>query len=1209
MGEASERKWTREQLSAINTRDKTLLVSAAAGSGKTATLTERIIRSLTDTESPVEISSLLIVTFTRAAASELRVKITKALENACKADPENKELERQLYLLPTAKIRTIDAFCNDILKNNTDTVGISPSYRLSDRAEEELLSQKILEGMIDALYADELCEVASSADFDKLTDCLTESKRRDDISDTFKLIYSKLETEVLGVKALLPLIEKLNPDNFTSVGESEYGSLMLGKLRGAAGHYLKIYESYEKEFSSGSEAESKYHPTLLDDMSLFNTLLEGDYSKIRELFKSEKLFTSLSSVRKNRSASMDEFKAYRDQAKTEISLFSKYFHYSEEDWKKLYSEMYPLLIVFYRCLEYFDKLFFEEKRRRNCFSYSDIARLAYNCLVKDGKPTDVALSMKKSFSAIYIDEYQDVNPLQNSIFEAISRENNRFMVGDIKQSIYVFRKAKPEIFANMKTSFPKLGEAEGDEAGIFMSENFRSDEAIIDFVNGIFDKIFSLTGESIGYEPEDRLIRGKNCVGVEYKKPQIVLIEKGDGVLDSEENVTALKIKELLEKGRKNDGTPILPSDIAILLRSAKEKDTKFASALEKLGIPSSTAAKDDFFLTSEVLLALSVLNSIDNPRRDVYLAGYMCSPLAGFTGGDIYRIRKEGSGGCLFEALVSYCEKHKDFEKGKSFLQQLSYYRTIAEGIGIEELIYKIYHETGLMALAVKNGGKDNLTLLYDYARGYESGSFKGLYSFINFINNIINKRDTEFDDKREGTEADAVKIMTCHASKGLEYPVVFLVDSGNRISNKDASARVAYSDELGLAFRLRTPSGLLPVDNPVRDIINLYNSSKNYEEELRILYVALTRARERLFVVGTSPLDDSAEYLERCAMERAWLDSYSAGSLSSFLEIAIAASDTQPVGVFGFLDGEVLKYKECFETEEESAVDISSEDFGSDVIDIPDNGLAASKSIDVFEDLEEQTIDLKLYEEMKRRFDYRYPAELLTKLPEKLSVSKSSPTVLDGSEDLSLSVFENAEEKKILPSFAAKNPAEESAKRGIATHYFLQFCDLENLRNSGGEPELLRLVSGGFISKKDAERVRIDEIELFRGSKLFEKMLNAKKLYREFRFTVTIPASSLTSEEEKIAAYEGKNVLVQGVIDCISENPDGTLSLYDYKTDRLTKEELADKALAKETLRKKHATQLSYYAMAVERIFGRAPCEVEVYSLHLGDTVDVSL
>jgi len=1190
MEEKQVRSWTDEQLSAINNRDKTLLVSAAAGSGKTATLTERIIRSLTDKDAPKDIGSMLIVTFTKAATGELRAKITKALTDACEADPENKRLQKQLYMLPTAKIRTIDAFCNDILKNNTDAAGISPSYRLCEGAEEELLMRSLMNAMIDSIYCGELSEVASSEEFERLTDCLTESKKNEDLSDTFRYIYYRCDAEIEGVGSLLPLIEEISPKKFESIEKSRHGSYLMSKVKAMASHYLKGLLAQRREFAVTEGAEEKYVPIIESDIAAVKTVSQtNSYTEAREVMMREKTFVDLPSIKKGKTEKIEDYQAFRKYLREDFVSFKKYFYYTEEQWKKLYSDLYGLLLVFYRFLDRFDKIFFEEKKRRGIFSYTDIARLAYQCLMKDGKPTDIAENMKRQFSDIYIDEYQDVNPLQNGLFEAISRDDNRFMVGDIKQSIYVFRKAKPEIFAKMKATFPKLSEANGSYASIFMSKNFRSDKAVIDFVNGIFDRIFGLCGESIGYEKADRLTVGKDNSKygeLPYRKPELCLYSKKSCPEGGEAMIVAKKIKKLLDEGETlNSGEPIKPSDIAILMRSAEKKAPLYRDALESLGIPSLVAAKDDFFLTPEVLLTLSVLNSIDNPRRDIYLAGYMCSPIASFTADELYIIRNETREETLYDSLVTYCSRHPEFKKGGEFLDRLNYYRMIAEDVTVPSLLNKIYQETGLLSLAAKNGGKDNLMMLYDYSRSYEAGAYKGLYNFIHFINNISEKRDTEFDEKRDGASANAVRIITCHSSKGLEYPVVFLAECGTRIANKDAAKRVVFSDEMGFAFRMRTPSGLLPADNPVRDIINLYNYSKMYEEELRILYVALTRARERLYLVGQSAVDDTEKYLERCRMLKEGLDEYSAENLSSFLEIMLVASDG-------------IKVSDAYEFIGESRKDAEEPTEGEE-----------EKESDNNEEKEEEQIDTELKEELVRRFNYNYPTPTLSTLPEKLSVSKTSPTVLDGSDDFDAELIgdKDDEKKSVIPSFIRSIPEDESAKRGIATHYLLQFADLEYLYENGAEAELSRLRSGGFISKEDACRVRIDEIELFRSSELFLRMRRAKKLYREFRFTMKIPAEELTGNEDKALSYLGKEVLVQGVIDCIVEDEDGELSVCDYKTDRLTRAELSDKSLAEQTMRRKHSTQLYYYKRAVKEIFGKEPKRVEVYSLMLGDTVSV--
>lgn len=1206
----AERRWTDEQLSAINTRDKTLLVSAAAGSGKTATLTERIIRSLLDESAPMEIDSILVVTFTNAAASELRAKISRALTEAVEKNPGNKHLKRQLHLFPSAKIRTIDSFCNEILRANCDRVGLSPSYRIADTAETELLAISIIEGLIEAVYNGEIPEIASPDEFEELCDCLTDSKRTEELAEVFRVIALKCESAEYGIDLLNSLIDNYRADGLP-VEKTLYGGYLMTRLREMLDHYLSAYSRYLKIFSSDESVQNKYLPALESDRNLLIALRSAEsYGDVRRLILDFELVRLASVKNAEKTAYMESFASLRKMLKEDLTDMKGFFGYTEDMWHSLFASLHRLLSVLYRFEKYFDRIFLEEKRRLGALSYSDIERYTYKCLIKDGEPTDIAKNVAAQFEAVYIDEYQDVNSLQNRIFEAISRPNNRFMVGDIKQSIYGFRSARPEIFAGMKAAFPKLEDAKGDTASIFMSRNFRCDKAVVDFVNNIFDRAFGLVSESIGYSDGDRLGYSKlqEWGEPEYLYPQVCMLDKDTG---DPADVVARKISELLANGKLNNGQPVHPSDIAIVIRNASGKDVLYASALENRGIPSCISGAKDFFLSPEVLLALCLLNSIDNPRRDIYLAGLMCSPLFGFTADELYLIRKEG-GETLYEALLSYVKSNEWFIKGVAFIEKLEYYRTIAEGVGVDTLIYKLYRETGLMSLASMGGGKENLTLLYDFARSYEAGSFKGLYNFISFINNIIDKKTT-FDDSRAQSGVDAVKIVTSHASKGLEYPIVFFVEADSRIYNKERGSRLVFSEDFGICFRLRTPSGLAVVNNPVRDIINHQIHRKLYEEELRVLYVALTRARERLFVVGECPTVKRDEYELRLSVIRDNLSEYSFRNLSSYQEIILVCDGDRGLGENEFVrtpsDGELCSNGDT-PLKEAGKMCFDKNPALGEPDDIPSTGELCVKPLDALSD------------ELLCRFNFDYTDRYMTLLPEKMSVSQMSPTVLDGTDTESVSLesfnggeetlgdaaIENGEEKRLtLPAFASGNDADESAKRGIATHLLLQFCDLENLYSQGPSAELNRLTERGFISREDADRVRLREIEKFVRSELFSEMRRAKKIYRELRFNLRLPASQFTEDDEKIAAYSGKDILVQGVIDCIIEREDGSLALYDYKTDRLTREELVNQALAENKLRKSHKMQLTLYALAAEKIFGKAVETLEVYSLPLGDTVSM--
>ena len=1180
----AETRWTDEQLSAINTRDKTLLVSAAAGSGKTATLTERIIHSLTDPTSPMNIDSILIVTFTKAAAGELRAKISRALSKAVEENPENEHLKKQLYLLPSAKIRTIDSFCNEILRANCDRVGLNPGFRIADGAECELLAISILEGLIEAVYNGDLPEIASPAEFEELADCLTDSGKTEELSGVLRLISLKCDNAEDGIGLLGRMIESYNCKG-KAVEDTLYGGYLMDLLREMADHYLPTYESFERAFSLGDDAERKYYDIINGEYELLKRLHSASsYDEAREAILGH-AFPDLPIVRKGKTPLMEDYQLRRAPFKADLKGMQEHFLYTSEEWTQLYSSLYRVMSVLYRFECKFDELFTEEKRRLGALSFNDVSRYTYKCLVKDGEITDIARNVASQFDAIYIDEYQDVNKLQNSIFGAISRPDNRFMVGDIKQSIYVFRSACPDIFASMKKEFPLLKDAVGDQASIFMSKNFRCDRGIVDFVNNIFDKAFTCVKESIGYVPEDRLQFAKkyDFPEPEYKYPTLCMLDKNG---PSSPDAVAAKIAELLDGGKLNDGRPIRPSDIAIIIRNTKDRDVKYAEALERQGIPSCISAAKDFFLSPEVLLALCLLNSIDNPRRDIYLAGLMCSPLFDFTAEELYLIRECG-GATLYESLLAYTGANPDYAKGISFLNTLEHYRFISEGIGVDTLIQKLYRETGLMSLASRSGGKDNLTLLYDYARSFESGSFKGLYNFISFINNIIDRKTT-FDDTRARTGVDAVKIITAHSSKGLEYPIVFCVETNAQIYDKERNTRLAFCEDFGIAFRLRTPSGLALANNPVYSMVRHKIDLKIYEEDLRILYVVLTRARERLFIVGKCPNNEREKYDQKIALVRENFTPYAFKALSTYQDVISACEGSR------WLDTEEF----CGLTEADENTELEQTE-GEEPV--------------------EKTVNTAISEELTRRFTYKYPSPHLTTLPEKMSVSAMSPTVLDGSED-DPSIFaslvahsewetedEGKEKRSILPVFASGGTADESAKRGIATHLFMQFCNLELLTENGAAAELSRLVDSGFISPEDKERVRIDEIELFCRSNLLTRMTSAEKIYRELRFNVYLPAASFTTEDEKKAAYADRDILVQGVIDCIIVDRNGEITLCDYKTDRLSRAELADYSLAEKVLREKHTMQLSLYSLAIEKIFGKTPSKVEVYSLPLGDTISI--
>ena len=1180
------RVWTKMQKKAIDTRDRTLLVSAAAGSGKTATLTERIIVSMLDKESPVSIDEMLIVTFTRAAVGELRERIGRALREAMKENPASAELERQLYLLPSAKISTIDSFCASILRANADRVGVSPDFRIADTAEAEMLAEGILDGLISAIYEGDEEQVATPDELERLSECMTDTRSEGELALVILSLYNSTLSSLEGVGSIKALVSEYDPASFSAVENTRLGAYAIKLLMSAAEHYSGALVKIRAELLGRDEKKlAKMLEVIESDIEFLARLMaQKTYTGIRDVLSSYE-FPRTPSLRDD---TLPPITPLRRAMREDLSdRLVDCFSFTDSDWRTAYSELYKILSVLVNILYRFDELFVREKIRRGMLEYSDIERLTYECLWQGGELTDVALSEKRLYKAVYIDEYQDVNSLQNKIFEAVSTDRNRFMVGDIKQSIYGFRSANTDIFAEMKRTFPSI-ESSGDSpnASIFMSDNFRCDRGVIDFVNRVFDTIFSRLRESIGYLDGDRLSFSKIHEGgePEYRFPEIC-IASPDSFSDMKEDMSereasamtvAMKIRELLDGGVLDNGRRISAGDIAVIMRNARGREGVYKAALDSMGIPSAVADDTRFFLNSEVLLALCLLNSIDNPRRDIYLAGLLASPLYSFTPSELAIIGEERKE-TLYDSLVSYTERHS-YEKGARFIKELSRYRTLSEGMPTYELLSLLFGQTGLLAIASERGSRDNLMLLYENARKFEAGSYRGLYNFITYINGVIDRRNS-FDKREAPDKEDAVRIITAHSSKGLEYPIVFFVGAEESFnSSRGAAPRYVYKEGFGIGLYARTPSGLSLVENPTKAIINEYVKRRSLEEEARVLYVALTRARERLYVIA-APKKERYAYLSDIAVKREYLSDYSVYGLSSFAELILASGE--------------------FKT-------LSNDEFCSSSVKITDTRPDVCLPV---EEPEGDPVPALTSDVLRGRFSYEYPYKRRTLIPEKVSVSKLYPRLFDESDTqvLDLEAIDAEEEKAAyVPAFISGDTGDSKA-RGIATHLFLQFCDLEGLLCHGAKEELRILTDKKYISVRDSGLVRIKEAEMFLSSRLFGDMRSAMKVWRELRFNVKLPCEMFATELAAAESLKGEKVLVQGVIDCLILDTDGEYHLVDYKTDRLTREEMADRSLAEQRLRKSHSRQLGYYAEAVKIMFGKYPATVEVYSLPLGDTVDV--
>lgn len=1201
---------TPAQSSAVNTRDKTLLVSAAAGSGKTATLARRIIDSLIDKDAPAEISRMLIVTFTRASAADLREKISKELSKALLAAPDNKHLSKQLVELGNAHISTIDSFYYEIVKSNFQRIPLSQIPRIADSAEVAPINRAIMDKTIEDFYF-------GQEGFEHFTEHFTNARSSDTLADIFIFIYEKLLSLQNGVDALKDYQSMLLKAAEADFLDTKFGEVASNEAQAFFNYACGVTSDALELIKTDENALITLAPAFSDDISLWQTvngyIKEKNYEKAHEILKKPP-YTRLGSY-KGASQEIKALKDKRDALKKKVkTIAEKYFKYSQDtislsfkDNAKICGELHALLLKFHTRL-------MEEKAARGICTFNDIRRFVLNILCdKAGKPTEVALEYRNRFDYIYVDEYQDVDDVQDMIFKTIAKPDNRFMVGDIKQSIYTFRGADPSIFASYKRTLTPFRIKDDDGYSLFMSNNFRCDETVVDFSNAVSSFLFSNRAESIDYSKKDDLIFSKIYDDPDHvPAPAVVAItgvlpddipasslspEEKDRLAKCGAKYVAREIRRLVDTeqlaaANDEDGNLIPKSieykDIAILARD-KTNFKLLENELAKLGIPSQSSGESNFFENPDVLLMLALLSTIDNPQKDISLAGTLRSPFYGFSLDEIVEIRSYCDPSySLYDALLQYSEKDTDLgKKCKRFNGELEYWRNAAMTSPCDKLIKKLYNELSILSYATD--GSQNLLRLYEYAIRFESNGFKGLYGFIKYVNELIECK-VSLSESSEAGDTNCVKIMTIHQSKGLEFPVCFVFQCEKSFNFKFKGDTIQFEPSLGIGFAQHDENGLAKYDSPLlRSVIDTRVLLQT-EEEMRLLYVAMTRARERLYMVANlpEPKKKLANTAEICKYDQ----SYAILSSSSYIEwimMALPLADKQ----------------DCFRIEYRAydRSDISAS-YGAPNANQNDDTTNAENA------------DPELVKLLLERFESKYEFEHISKLPAKLSVSALSPKVLDVADEhaASLEQLNDSFEKQFGNSFTspeslnAENGA-SAAERGTATHAFLQFCDFDNAVKHGIDNEIARLREKKFISEKYADIINKYQLKAFFESELYERISNAKRLWREQRFNIFLPASEFTQEEEKSKLLKDETIAVQGVIDIFFEDIDGRIVLCDYKTDYLTKEEISNPTLAADKLNERHAKQLSYYAKAIEEILGKAPDEVVVYSLPLKDSINVEL
>jgi len=1220
--------WTSAQTKAIETRDKTLLISAAAGSGKTAVLIERIIRLLTDPVEPIDISRLLIVTFTRAAASELRQRISKALSAAIAGDPSNKRLFSQLASLGSAHISTIDSFYADVVKKYSAKLGIPPSLRIADDSELSPLRRRIMDDVMDMGYRGEFDKINGienvsfpnyegatpfTAFADSISDMRNDSGTWEILADLRSKLLSHPRSTDFLIDCELEYANAARSDLFDTV----HGTVLRRHLTDKVTVMVSFLTDACDYLTLDGNMAKQYLPAFSYDLDfcreLLATLDSGTYVSTREkvLSYAPLKLGRLSAAQKTELCT--DYAEFRKKfVKEELESFKKkYFGggCSESELVDHAARSAVTCKVLHAILSKFEELYSEEKLSRGICEFSDIKLWAYRLIVSpEGTPTDIALEIADTFDAVYIDEYQDVDPVQDLIFRCISKPRGRFMVGDVKQSIYGFRGSDPSLFMNYRSSFAPIDVdseklPDEDDCTIFMSSNFRCDENVIKFANSVCSYLFTNAKGGIKYAPEDDLEFAKCRIDgyapSEAPAPvSVVLVDKhtknkDDSSVDESEDefsnleaaYIASEIKRLISSEKKNNGTDISPGDIAVFARAEKFLGL-VAAELDRLGIEHSGGKGQSIFDDPEVMIALSLLHTIDNPRRDVHLAGALMSPIFGFSADELIAIRQNDKKCALYDAIIKYSEENDDMtaQKCKSTLGVIEELRTASASMPADKIVRTIFSRFSL--LSRKEGDGDSrraLLALYENARKYEGDEFKGLYSYLIYVEDMIeNKKAPSVSSDSD----NAVQLMTIHKSKGLEFPVCFVASSGSKFNRDDTKNTLLYSPELGISTDILDADGFGKIKTSYRNALAIQITNMGTEEEMRLLYVALTRARERLYVTASS----SKNLENRVAFYSLYPSRGTVMDANNYISWILASLKR-------------LGEREFFRIIKVSSDDISDVESDLESADDEGNESAAEYS--------DETL-----EAVRKNFEFEYPYLHVSSLPAKLSVSKLSPGVLDRSTD-SVEDDDKAESLDIVlpdiygtPSFmSGSNELNDltAAEKGTATHTFLQFCDFDNAKKIGVKAELERLVRDGFIDIRRRDAVNTRQLESFFRSSLFEDISNARRVWREQRFNILLPAAAFTENDEYGKLINDEKLLVQGVMDLFFEDQNGDLILCDYKTDFLTYDEINDPRLAREKLCRAHSRQLSYYAEALHSMFGKYPDKVLIYSLPLGDTVEV--
>lgn len=1178
-------KWTTDQQHAIECCKGSVLVSAAAGSGKTTVLVERVIRRLTDEDNPCSAEDLLIVTFTRAATAQMREKIGAAILKRLSEDPTDRHLRRQYMLLPFAKICTIDSFCNDLVRENFHALGISPDYSLLDNETAVIMKNDVCEAMLERAYEED-----SDGSFSGLSDMMSSGSSDEDFAKLIIKMYDISTAYPFPDLWLDSLIEEYSqPD----INKSCWGVIIKKYVCDMLDYCVSSSNDMMAAMESDPIVADAYGAAVQSDINMYAELREKvnrDWDEALEAFNTVK-YMGLGRVPKGyesetKNAVMTARKKLKDLLKKVPNIMCVSSGEHSEDVRLMRGPVTKLIEL----VKQFGREYSAEKDKMNSADFSDILHRALNLLaVSDGRggyiKTDLARELSSHYVEILVDEYQDINEAQDMIFKAISAdENNLFTVGDVKQSIYRFRQAMPEIFLRRRSTTHSF-ESGKYPLGITLGSNFRSRVGVTSCVNYIFRQLMSAEAGELEYDDSEALNAAAKYPERDTPDCELhVVTDKGNraDTLEAQARYVARYIDRTVREGKTlvTKGGALHPAsygDFCILLRTAKNVSSVYANALSERGIPVFSPETGGFFEAAEISFILSLLRVLDNPVQDIPLAAVMLSPLFGFSAGELADIRasakerlEAGETEPLYRSVAASADEGD--KKAAAFLKKIESLRRLSLTLSAGELVRRVCEETGFDAIvgAMPDGERRrlNVGLLCDYAEKYEAAGNLGLSGFIRFIDKVARTSGDLATAARPSENADIVRIMTVHQSKGLEFPICIFADMQHAFNERDNTESVLISSSAGLGMKRRTEDGVSVYDTASRRAAVITSERMGRSEEMRVLYVALTRAKENLVMVTSVPNPEKglAKVAVECGIgERA--NPFAVLRMNNFSDLVLTA---------------LMRHPAADELRKLSGVDVpiflpEKDRFKLKVV------VSDSESF-MTESANEQKIAAKpvFFDEVCERLDYSDPRSVLSSVPAKRAAS-------DGSErGINREYF--ASSRPAFMSSGGLTPAQ----RGTATHKFMQFSDYAAAR-ADIESELARLVDGGFLSEEEGKAVNIGAAKRFFMSPLAERIFASDNVMREKKFAALFPAKFFYPELTGEAAEE--KIVVQGIADCVFVE-DGELVIVDYKTDT---------GVDAEALLDRYSAQLEIYCEALSQALGMPVKETLLYSFFMNSTVKV--